>query len=76
MELRRTLKHHDEHLQTQLDNVRLGDEDLSNTMQFKYLGVMQSVDGDSPAPVKERLLSMLYYAPETSDGTGSSTFYE
>ncbi len=28
--------------QEQLDNVRLGEEDLSNTLHFKYLGVMQS----------------------------------
>ncbi len=37
--------------QAQLDNVRLGDEDLSNTLQFEYLGVMQSGDGDPLTPV-------------------------
>ncbi len=41
--------------QEQLENVRLGDEDLSNTLQFKYLGVMQSGDGDSLTPVNHRI---------------------
>ncbi len=34
-----------------LNHARLGDEELSNTLQFKYLGVMQAADGDSLAPV-------------------------
>ncbi len=41
--------------QEQLDNVRLGDEELSNTLQFKYLGVMQSGDGDPLTPVNHRI---------------------
>ncbi len=39
----------------QLDNARLGDEDLSNTLQFKYLRVMQSGDGDPLTPVNHRI---------------------
>ncbi len=32
--------------QDNLNHARLGDEELSNTLQFKYLGVVQAADGD------------------------------
>ncbi len=32
--------------QEELETVRLGEADLSTTLHFKYLGVMQSGDGD------------------------------
>ncbi len=41
--------------QEQLDNERLEDEDWSNTLQFKYLGVKQSGEGDPLTPVKKRI---------------------
>ncbi len=37
--------------QDNLNHAKLGDEELSNTLQFKYLGVMQAADGDPLAPV-------------------------
>ncbi len=37
--------------QDNLNHAKLGDEELSNTLQFKYLGVMQAADGDPFAPV-------------------------
>ncbi len=36
--------------QDNLNHAKLGDEELSNTLQFKYLGVMQAADGDPLAP--------------------------
>ena len=42
-------------LQSNLPKVRLAEEDLVNTMAFKYLGVMQSADGDPVVPVHHRL---------------------
>ncbi len=32
--------------QDNLSHAKLTDEELSNTLQFKYLGVMQAADGD------------------------------
>ncbi len=32
--------------QDNLNHSKLGEEELSNTLQFKYLGVMQAADGD------------------------------
>ncbi len=37
--------------QDNLNHAKLGDEELSNTLPFKYLGVMQAADGDLLAPV-------------------------
>ncbi len=37
--------------QDNLNHAKLGEEELSNTLQFKYLGVMQAADGDPLAPV-------------------------
>ncbi len=36
--------------QAHLEEVRLGEEDLSNILHFKYLGVVQSGDGISLPP--------------------------
>ncbi len=41
--------------QDNLNHARLGDEELLNTLQFKYLGVMQAADGDPLAPVFHRV---------------------
>ncbi len=35
--------------------MRLGEEDLSNSLHFKYLGVTQSGDGDPLTPAKNRI---------------------
>ncbi len=44
-----------EEAQNQLSLVKLGDVELKNTMQFKYLGVLQAVDGDSLASACRRV---------------------
>ncbi len=41
--------------QDNLIHARLGDEELSNTLQFKYLGVRQAADGAPMAPVFHRV---------------------
>ncbi len=41
--------------QEELENVRLGKEDLPSTFQFKYLGVIQTRDGDPLGPVNYRI---------------------
>ncbi len=42
--------------QENLEHVRLGEEDLSNTLHFKYLGVVQSEDGDPLVSVEHRII--------------------
>ncbi len=41
--------------QDNLKHAKLGDKELSNTLQFKYLGVMQAADGDPLARVFHRV---------------------
>ncbi len=41
--------------QDNLNHAELGDEELSNALQFKYLGVVQAADGDPLAPVFHRV---------------------
>ncbi len=41
--------------QKQLEHVNLGEEDLRNTLYFKYLGVMLPGDGDLLAPVNHSM---------------------
>ncbi len=54
--------------QEELNSVRLGEEDLSNTLHFKYLGVMQSGDGDPLAPVNHRITKRLDQLSEPKKG--------
>ncbi len=41
--------------QEELEKVKLGDLELSNVLHFKYLGVMQSSDGDSLVAFNHRI---------------------
>ncbi len=44
-------------LQKEYEKVKLGDEDLANLLHFKYLGVMQSGNGDPLVPVNRRVMT-------------------
>ncbi len=39
----------------EFEKVNLGDAELSNVLHFKYLGVIQSSDGDSLVAVNHRI---------------------
>ncbi len=42
--------------QERFERVKIGDEEISNVLHFKYLGVMQSGDGDPLVPVSHRIV--------------------